>query len=62
MFILVSPILLFVSKALQFIESIELNSETYINKKSAKLLVPYILWTFYLTLISILILFLNSTI
>lgn len=49
--------LLFASKLLQFIFSIHLNELIYQNKKSAKLIVPYILWNFILTLFTTLILF-----
>lgn len=59
MFIFPSPFLIFSSKLLQFIFSINLNEIIYTNKKSAKLLIPYILWNFILTLISVIILFLN---
>ncbi len=60
LFIVESPILLFITKSFTFIFSIHLNAEIYTNSKSAKLLTPYILWEFYLALISIIILYLNS--
>ena len=51
---------LFSSKIIQFIFSIHLNEIIYINKKSAKLIIPYILWNFILTLLTTLILFLYA--
>ena len=58
-FIITSPFLIFSSKLMQFVFSIHLNEIIYLNKKSAKLFMPYILWNFILTLFSIMILFLN---
>ena len=61
-FIIVSPFLLFSSKLFQFISSLYLNEEIVAqNKISANVLVPYIIWTFYLTLTSISIFFLNNS-
>ena len=59
-FKLESSLLMFVIKIFEFILSININEEVYLNKKSAKLLTPFILWEFYLALISTIILFLNS--
>ena len=61
-FKLVSPFLSFACKTFHFISSLYLNEEVIIqNKSSAKLLVPYILWTFYLTLVSISVFFINNS-
>lgn len=60
LFIIVSPFMIFSSKLFEFIFILHLNEELYTNKKSANLLVPVIIWNFILTLLSILILFLNS--
>ncbi len=59
MFFLPSPFFMFATKLFQFVFSIHLNSHIYSNKKSANLIIPYILWNFILTLLSIIILFLN---
>ena len=60
-FYLVNTFLMLSIKILQFISSLYLNEDICSkNKISANLLVPYILWTFYLTLISISIFFLNN--
>ena len=55
-------ILLFMIKLLQFILSIHLNEIIYDNKKSAKLLMPYILWNYLLTLYIIVSILLNLSI
>lgn len=56
-----SPFLLFAIKTFHFISTLYLNEEVVLqNKISANLLVPYIIWTFYLTLVSISIFFLNN--
>ncbi len=61
-FRLISPFLSFSIKLFQFVSSLYLNEEIiFQNKKSAKLLSPYILWCFYLTLISISNFFLNNS-
>lgn len=60
LFIVVSPFMIFSIKLLEFIFILHLNEEIYTNKKSANLLVPLIIWNFILTLLSTLILFLNS--
>lgn len=61
-FIIISPFLLFSTKIFQFISSLYLNEEIVAqNKISANFLVPYIIWTFYLTLTSISIFFLNNS-
>ena len=52
--ILKSPLLMFITKLFQFDFSLDLNEEIYLNKKSAKLLLFYISWTFILCLFSIL--------
>ena len=57
-----NPYLLFSSKLIQFIFSIHLNEIIYINKKSAKLLLPYIIWNYLLTLFATVYLFLNISI
>ena len=57
--LIVSPFFLFATKTIQFIFSLNLNEEIYYNKTSAKLLIPYILWSFILCLYTIIILFLN---
>ena len=57
--IIYNPFLLFAIKFIEFIFSIHLNEIIYSNKKSANLLVPYILWSFLLTLLTTIILFLN---
>ncbi len=54
-----NSLLIFTFKFLQFIFSIHLNESIYSNKKSANLLVPYILWNFILTLYTTAILFLD---
>ncbi len=59
-YVIKSSLILFSSKLFTFILSIHINEEIYLNKKSAKLLTPFILWEFYLTLVSIIILFLNT--
>lgn len=53
---------MFISKLIQFIYSIHLNEVIFINKKSAKLYVPYIIWSYILTLFTIVILLLNIAI
>ena len=58
--ILQNPFLMFSTKLFQFILSIYLNEVVYSNKKSANLLIPYIFWNFILTLLTIIILFLNT--
>lgn len=61
-FKLISPFLSFAIKTFQFVSSLYLNEEIiFQNKISAKLLSPYILWCFYLTLISISNFFLNNS-
>ena len=61
-FRLINPFLSFSIKLFQFVSSLYLNEEIiFQNKKSAKLLSPYILWCFYLTLISISNFFLNNS-
>ena len=62
LFIVASPFFLFSTKFFQFIFSIHLNNYVYYNKKSATYLTPYILWNFFLTLLTITILFLNISI
>ncbi len=57
--LIVNPFFMFVTKLIQFIFSINLNEEIYYNKTCAKLLIPYILWSFILSLTTISILFLN---
>ena len=52
--ILKSPLLMFITKLFQFDFSLDLNEEIYLNKRSASLLLFYILWTFILCLFSIL--------
>ena len=59
LFLIRNPFLLFSIKLIEFIFSIHLNEVVYSNKKSANLLVPYILWNFLLTLFTTIILFLN---
>lgn len=53
---------LFIFKLIQFIFSIQLNELIYLNKKSANLFMPYIIWNYLLTLISLVLLFLNISI
>ena len=53
---------MFSSKLIQFILSIHLNEIIFRNKKSARLFLPYIIWNYLLTLLTIVILFLNLTI
>lgn len=61
-FVLISPFIAFASKTFQFIASLHLNEEVVLQTKiNAKLLVPYILWTFYLALSSISVFFLNNS-
>lgn len=60
MFVRINTVLVFIFNVLLFIASIYLNDELCSNKKSANLLVPYILWCFYLALTSLIILFMNS--
>ena len=52
--VLKSPLLMFITKLFQFDFSLDLNEEIYLNKRSASLLLFYILWTFILCLFSIL--------
>lgn len=59
---IVSPFLSFASKTFQFTSALHLNEEVILqNKTSAKYLVPYIIWTFYLTLVSLFTFFINNT-
>jgi len=61
-FRIVSPFLSFTAKTFNFVATLYLNEELFSqNKISAKLLTPYILWTFYLTLTSISIFFINNS-
>ncbi len=61
-FKIISPFLSFASKMFHFISILHLNEEIILqNKTSAKLLVPYIIWTFYLTLTSLFTFFINNT-
>lgn len=61
-FKILSPFLSFATKTFNFVSSLYLNEELFLqNKKNAKLLAPYILWTFYLTLTSISIFFINNS-
>lgn len=61
-FKIISPFLAFTAKIFHFIATLYLNEEiVFKNKISAKLLVPYIIWTFYLTLTSISIFFINNS-
>ena len=53
---------LFSTKIIQFIFSIHLNEIIYLNKKSANLYIPYIIWNYILTLLTIVSLFLNVSI
>lgn len=53
---------MFASKLIQFIFSIHLNEIIFINKKSAKLYIPYIIWSYILTLLTVVIVFLNISI
>ena len=57
---LFNAFLIFSSKFTEFILIIHLNEKIYTNKKSANLLMFNILWNFLLTLLSIIILFLNT--
>ena len=60
-FCIISTFFLFCTKLFQFIASLYLNEETFSqDKTSAKLLTPYVIWCFYLTLCSISIFFLNN--
>ena len=60
-FILISPFLLFATKLFHFISTLYLNEEIVAqNKISANILIPYIIWTFYLTLTSISMFFINN--
>ena len=54
--------ILLLIKILQFIFSIHLNELIYLNKKSAKLFMPYILWNYLLTLLITVSIFLNISI
>ena len=57
----ISPFLLFATKLFHFISTLYLNEEIVAqNKISANILIPYIIWTFYLTLTSISIFFINN--
>ena len=61
-FRLISPFLSFSTKIFQFVSSLYLNEEIISQSKtSAKFLNIYILWCFYLTLVSISIFFLNNS-
>lgn len=61
-FIIISPFLTFSIKTFQFVAALYLNEEVAKkNKVSVNLLTFYILWTFYLTLISISIFFINNS-
>ena len=53
---------MFASKLIQFIFSIHLNEILFINKKSAKLFTPYIIWNYIITLFTMILLFLRLTI
>jgi len=60
-FYFVNTFFAFAIKLFQFISSLYLNEDIFFkNKTSVKLLIPYILWAFYLTLISISVFFLNN--
>ena len=57
-----NSLFLFSIKLIQFIFSIHLNEIIYLNKKSANLFMPYIIWNYILTLLTIISLFLNVSI
>ncbi len=53
---------MFTTKLIQFIFSIHLNEIVFINKKSARLYIPYVIWNYILTLLTIVLVFLNISI
>lgn len=53
--------LMLLTKIIQFTLSLSLNEKISKNKLSSNLLTPYIIWTFFLTLVSISIFFVNNS-